>query len=104
MNKFIIVLVFMSLTISFGYAANSNIEKAKEISILIEKADYNYLGKKLNLQVLSKSEKENIVKIEIGVGTIDRPIRIHDCITFLFSNEGYVQKIDKEMDSGSCTF
>lgn len=84
----------------------SNLETAKQISISLEKVDYTYLGKRFDLQVFSVVEKDNQVKVELGIGTIERPARMHDCITVTFTEAkvGYIQNIEKDIDSDSCEF
>lgn len=98
------MILTLSLNTAYSSVVYSNAEKAKEVSISLEKVDYKHLGKRLSLQVFSIKEQENLVKIEIGVGTTDRPARVHDCITVAFSGTGFIEKIEKDNDSGSCNF
>jgi hypothetical protein len=105
--KTIILLGLTILTCS-AQASNklSNLETAKQVAITLEKAEYSNLGKRFDLRVFSVVEKDNKVKVELGIGTTERPARMHDCITVTFTEAkvGYIQNIEKDIDSGSCEF
>ena len=82
----------------------SNLETAKQVSVSLENVEYSNLGDRFDLQILSVVEKDNKVKVELGIGTSERPARMHDCITVTFTaaKVGYIENIEKEIDSGSC--
>ncbi len=103
-------IIFLGITIltfsSFASDKVPNLETAKRAALSLEIAEYSYLGKRFDLQVFSALEKDNKVKVELGIGTVERPARMHDCITVTFTEAkiGYIQNIEKDIDSGSCEF
>jgi hypothetical protein len=103
-----IFLLGLTILASSAQASNkvSNLETAKQVSISLEEVEYSYLGKRFDLQVISVVEKDNKVKVELGIGTTERPVRMHDCITVTFTEAtvGYIQNIEKDIDSDSCEF
>jgi hypothetical protein len=106
MKTFIILAITMISFSSFGADKVTNLETGKSLAISLEEAEYKNLGKKLDLQLFSATEKDNKIKVELGIGTKIRPARMHDCITVTFSDAktGYIQNIEKEIDAGSCEF
>lgn len=98
---------FLSLlvTTSTVFAAEPNLENQKtavKASMAMTKINMDYMGDRLDLQLFSVTEKGLDVKVEIGIGSTDRPARMHNCVTVSFSDTGYITNISNDIDADSC--
>lgn len=104
-SLFLLYLILLTSAAS-AQGLSSNINKAEKMAIAMTTVDFAHLKDRLRMKVVTISEKENLVKVEMSVGTTERPNRIYNCMTFTFSQnaDGFVEKVENEIDSGSCTF
>lgn len=106
MKASILLCTLLFVPFAKGNTLSSNIQKAEKAAMEMTKVDYAHLKERLSIKVVTISEKANQVKVELGVGTIERPSKIYNCMTFTFtqSEEGFIEKVENEIDSGFCTF
>jgi hypothetical protein len=105
--KTLLILALTTLTFS-AFAADkmSNVGTAKRVAIALVQAEHRYIENNLDLDIISVIEKDNIIKVELNLKTNAKTVKLHDCITFTFSDVkiGHVEKLENDYDPDSCEF
>jgi hypothetical protein len=98
MKRFFLLLLFF--LISFSVFATERTEIAQQSAISQAKLTFAHLGNNLRLDITSVDEILNTVYVEVSIGTIRRPARIHTCFIASFENNGfdYISKLEQKWD------
>lgn len=104
MGKLLIAFCALSMSSTAWSSAKllTPVEKATSMAEAITKTDYQHLSSQLDVHVIQATEKADVVKVELGIGTKGKPARMNNCVTVTFDETGFVKQIQQELDADSC--
>ena len=82
MKTIFVLFIMMWMSCLKAETLSLNIKKAEKMAVAMATVDYAHLKNRLRIKVATISEKENQVKVELGIGTVERPSKIYNCMTF----------------------
>lgn len=94
-------LLSFSLTV-FAADVQPIKQTATNAAIELTKANYAYMKRRIDIQFFKATESGRNVKVELGIGSIDRPARMHNCVSVNFDENGYILNAANEIDSDTC--
>ena len=95
-----IALFLLLFSVCFSSFASSRLDMARASALIHAKLTFAHLEDRLELNVISIREVEQQVLVEIGIGTVRRPDRLHSCFIATFDNNGfdYISKLEQKWD------